>query len=61
MANLKVAEVANHKRKIPPTFDQRIADKEASLKELEASLSRRKKKAKKPKLLKSASKKPNAT
>ena len=29
MANLKVAEVANHKRKIPPTFDQRVADKEA--------------------------------
>src|SRR3990172_4786217 len=32
MANLKVAEVANHKRKIPPTFDQRVADKEVKLK-----------------------------
>ena len=28
MANLKVAEVANHKRKIPPTFDDRLAKKE---------------------------------
>ncbi len=27
MANLKVAEVANHKRKIPPNFDERLAKK----------------------------------
>ena len=43
MANLKVAEVANHKRKIPPTFDQRVADKEARLKELETLLVQKKK------------------
>lgn len=47
MANLKVAEVANHKRKIPPTFDQRIADKEARLKELESLLKQKKKEGKK--------------
>jgi DNA topoisomerase I len=34
MANLKVAEVANHKRKVPPTFDNRVAQKEERLKEL---------------------------
>jgi DNA topoisomerase-1 len=38
LANFKVAEVANHKRKIPPTFDQRVADKEAKLKDLQALL-----------------------
>jgi len=38
MANYKVAEVANHKRKIPPTFDQRLAKKEANLKALEQQL-----------------------
>ena len=38
MANFKVAEVANHKRKIPPTFDQRVADKEAKLKDLQQLL-----------------------
>ena len=38
MANFKVAEVANHKRKIPPTFDQRLAKKEANLKALEVQL-----------------------
>jgi len=38
MANYKVAEVANHKRKIPPTFDQRLAKKEANLKSLETQL-----------------------
>ena len=38
MANYKVAEVANHKRKIPPTFDQRLAKKEETLKSLEAQL-----------------------
>ena len=37
MANFKVAEVANHKRKIPPTFDQRVADKEAKLKDMQAT------------------------
>ena len=38
MANFKVAEVANHKRKVPPTFDQRLEKKEANLKSLEAQL-----------------------
>jgi DNA topoisomerase-1 len=38
MANYKVAEVANHKRKIPPTFDQRLAKKEANLKALGVQL-----------------------
>jgi DNA topoisomerase-1 len=47
MANLKVAEVANHKRKIPPNFDERLAKKEAKLKELEASLEVKKAEGKK--------------
>jgi DNA topoisomerase-1 len=42
MANLKVAEVANHKRKIPPSFDERLAKKEATLKEMEAQLEQKK-------------------
>jgi len=47
MANLKVAEVANHKRKIPPTFDDRVAKKEARLKELKAKLEEKKAEGKK--------------
>jgi DNA topoisomerase-1 len=47
MANFKVAEVANHKRKIPPTFDQRVADKEAKLKEMQQQLEAKKKEGKK--------------
>ncbi len=47
MANLKVAEVANHKRKIPPTFDERLAKKETHIKELEAQLKQKKKEGKK--------------
>ncbi len=47
MANLKVAEVANHKRKIPPTFQDRLAKKEARLKELEAQLVQKKAEGKK--------------
>jgi DNA topoisomerase-1 len=47
MANLKVAEVANHKRKIPPTFDERVAQKEARLKELIAKLAEKKAEGKK--------------
>ena len=46
-ANLKVAEVANHKRKVPPTFDERVAKKEAQLKEMEAQLEQKKKEGKK--------------
>jgi DNA topoisomerase-1 len=47
MANLKVAEVANHKRKIPQTFDDRVAKKENSLKDLRFSLEKKKKEGKK--------------
>jgi DNA topoisomerase-1 len=47
MANLKVAEVANHKRKIPPNFDERLAKKEAKLKELYAQLEEKKAEGKK--------------
>jgi len=47
MANLKVAEVANHKRKIPPKFEERLAKKEAKLKELEAKLEEKKAEGKK--------------
>lgn len=42
MANYKVAEVANHKRKIPPTFDQRLAKKEDNLKKLQEQLQAKK-------------------
>jgi DNA topoisomerase-1 len=38
MANFKVAEVANHKRKVPPTFDQRLEKKQANIKKLEEQL-----------------------
>ena len=51
MANFKVAEVANHKRKIPPTFDQRLAQKEANLKTLEAQLQQKKAEGKKTEAL----------
>lgn len=51
MANLKVAEVANHKRKIPPTYDNRVAKKEEHLKELTADLERKKKEGKKTEAL----------
>jgi DNA topoisomerase-1 len=47
MANLKVAEVANHKRKIPPTFEDRLAKKETRLRELEAQLQQKMKEGKK--------------
>ena len=47
MANLKVAEVANHKRKIPPTFQDRLAKKRERLKQLEAQLEAKKAEGKK--------------
>lgn len=47
MANFKVAEVANHKRKIPPTFDARLAKKEENIKKLEAQLEAKKAEGKK--------------
>ena len=42
MANFKVAEVANHKRKVPPTFDDRVAHKEENLKNLQQQLKAKK-------------------
>jgi DNA topoisomerase I len=42
MANFKVAEVANHKRKVPPTFDERVAKKEENLKNLKTQLKMKK-------------------
>jgi DNA topoisomerase-1 len=51
MANLKVAEVANHKRKISPNFDERLAKKEAKLKEMEAQLKQKKAEGKKTEAL----------
>ncbi len=47
MANLKVAEVANHKRKVSPNFDERLAKKEANLTELYAQLKAKKAEGKK--------------
>ena len=47
MANLKVAEVANHKRQVSPKFDERLAKKEAKLKELYTKLSAKKAEGKK--------------
>jgi DNA topoisomerase I len=38
MANLEAAKVANHKRKIPANFDERLLKKENQLKELEVAL-----------------------
>jgi DNA topoisomerase-1 len=38
MANLEAAIIANHKRKIPPNFDERLAKKEEKLKILKAQL-----------------------
>jgi len=37
-ANLKAAIIANHKRKIPPNYDERLAQKKAKVKELESKL-----------------------
>jgi DNA topoisomerase-1 len=51
MANYKVAEVANHKRKIPPTFDQRFAKKEDNLKKLQEQLQAKKVAGKKTELI----------
>ncbi len=47
MANLKVAEVANHKRKIPPTFQDRLTKKQERLKELLAQFEAKKAEGKK--------------
>ena len=47
MANLEGARVANHKRKIPPNFNERLAKKEALLKELETKLKEKEQQGKK--------------
>lgn len=47
VANLRGAEVANHKRKVPPNFDERLAKKMAKLNELEAKLEEKRKQGKK--------------
>jgi DNA topoisomerase-1 len=47
MANLRGAEIANHKRKVPPNFDERLAKKEARLKELKFQLEEKRKEGKK--------------
>jgi DNA topoisomerase-1 len=47
MANYKVAEVANHKRKVPPTFDQRVEQKEEKIKKMQAELKVKKAQSKK--------------
>jgi len=47
MANLEVAKIANHKRKVPLNFDQRLATKEEKLKQLETGLEEKKKEGKK--------------
>jgi DNA topoisomerase-1 len=47
MANLRGAMIANHKRKVPPNFDERIAKKEGRLKELKVQLEKKRKEGKK--------------
>ena len=47
MANLEGATVANHKRMIPANFNERLAKKEARLKELEIQLEEKRKQGKK--------------
>jgi DNA topoisomerase-1 len=47
MANLEGAKVANHKRMIPANFDERLAKKDARLKELEVQLEEKRKQGKK--------------
>ncbi len=37
-ANLKAAIIANHKRKIPPNYDERLAKKQAQVKDFEVKL-----------------------
>jgi DNA topoisomerase-1 len=51
MANLEAAKVANHKRKIPPNYDERVAKKQARLKQLEAKLAEKKMAGKKTEAL----------
>ncbi len=46
-ANLEAAKVANHKRKIPPNFDERLKKKEARVAELEMKLKEKEREGKK--------------
>jgi DNA topoisomerase-1 len=47
MANLEAAKIANHKRKVPDKFDERLAKKEAKLKDIEAMLKQKTEQGKK--------------
>jgi DNA topoisomerase-1 len=47
IANLKGAEIANHKRKVPNNFEERLTKKEAKLRELERELEVKKRQGKK--------------
>ena len=51
MANLEAAKIANHKRKIPPNFDERLKKKGARVKELELKLREKEKEGKKTEAL----------
>jgi DNA topoisomerase-1 len=57
IANLKVAEVANHKRKVSPKFDERLLKKENKLKDLKIKLKEKKAKGKKTKSIETRIKK----
>jgi DNA topoisomerase-1 len=46
-ANLEAAKIANHKKMIPPNFDERLAKKQARLKEFEVQLQEKSKQGKK--------------
>jgi len=50
-ANLEAAKIANHKRKIPPNFDERLKKKEIRVKELELKLKEKEKEGKKTEAL----------
>lgn len=57
MANLKVAEVANHKRKTSPKFDERLLKKENKLKDLKIKLKEKKAQGRKTKSIETRIKK----
>jgi DNA topoisomerase-1 len=51
-ANLKAAIIANHKRKIPTNYDERLAQKKAKVKELESKLKEKEEQGKSTETLK---------
>ena len=57
IANLKVAKIANHKRKISPKFNERLLKKEIKLKELKSKLKEKKATGKKTKSIETRIKK----